>query len=299
MAVFSGGCTLDAIEEICSGDPVQRDDVHGSGHRFGGPLARSSRGQRPGHPLPPSGDHPPIRRGAARRAGAKPNAADSARPRSTPICRRWQLNTPTGRATPSGLRQINARAGQHPSPHWRHAIDTGDAALAVAARRQPSASRRDPRVRPASFSSYLPRRYSRLPGATSTAGISLACCWWRHIDAQSHRRLGRVDELCRQALEAERNFPTRSRVRGSRWTRATCRPRPPCARGAYADAISAIRRAAELADADGFPGLAAIFLAYKCSCALARGHTAKKIMPTARGIRRVGPAVRHAGRHRA
>ena len=27
MAVFSGGCTLEAIEEICSGDPVDRDDV--------------------------------------------------------------------------------------------------------------------------------------------------------------------------------------------------------------------------------------------------------------------------------
>ena len=27
MSVFSGGCTLEAIEEICSGDPVAREDV--------------------------------------------------------------------------------------------------------------------------------------------------------------------------------------------------------------------------------------------------------------------------------
>ena len=27
LSVFSGGCTLEAIEEICSGDPVERDDV--------------------------------------------------------------------------------------------------------------------------------------------------------------------------------------------------------------------------------------------------------------------------------
>ena len=25
LAVFSGGCTLDAIEEVCSGDPVERN----------------------------------------------------------------------------------------------------------------------------------------------------------------------------------------------------------------------------------------------------------------------------------
>ncbi len=27
ISVFSGGCTLDAIEEVCSGDPVEREDV--------------------------------------------------------------------------------------------------------------------------------------------------------------------------------------------------------------------------------------------------------------------------------
>jgi predicted ATPase len=27
LAVFSGGCTLEAIEKVCSGDPVERDAV--------------------------------------------------------------------------------------------------------------------------------------------------------------------------------------------------------------------------------------------------------------------------------
>ena len=27
LSVFAGGCTLEAIEEVCSGDPVERDDV--------------------------------------------------------------------------------------------------------------------------------------------------------------------------------------------------------------------------------------------------------------------------------
>ncbi len=27
MAVFSGGCTLEAIEEVCSGDPIEREEV--------------------------------------------------------------------------------------------------------------------------------------------------------------------------------------------------------------------------------------------------------------------------------
>jgi hypothetical protein len=41
--------------------------------------------------------------------------------------------------------------------------------------------------------------------------------------------------------------------------------------GAYADAVAAYRRASELASADGYPGLAAIFLAYGVSSAVLWG----------------------------
>ena len=52
------------------------------------------------------------------------------------------------------------------------------------------------------------------------------------------------------------------------------------ARGAYADAVSAYARAAELAQADGYSGMAAIFLAYKVSCALLGGIAAKEMEST-------------------
>lgn len=52
------------------------------------------------------------------------------------------------------------------------------------------------------------------------------------------------------------------------------------ARGAYPDAVSAYDRAAELAEADGFSGMAAIWLAYKVSCALLGGVTAEEMEPT-------------------
>ena len=39
-------------------------------------------------------------------------------------------------------------------------------------------------------------------------------------------------------------------------------------------------RAAELADGDGYSGLAAIFLAYKVSCALLGGTAAEEMEPT-------------------
>ncbi len=69
MAVFSGGCTLEAIEEVCSGDPVEREAVM---DLVAGLVARSlvvaedgAQGTRYRH----AGDHPPIWRGTARRLG--------------------------------------------------------------------------------------------------------------------------------------------------------------------------------------------------------------------------------------
>jgi hypothetical protein len=51
------------------------------------------------------------------------------------------------------------------------------------------------------------------------------------------------------------------------------------AAGAYRDAVLAYTRAAELASADGYSGLTAIFLAYKVSCALLGGTPAREMEP--------------------
>ncbi len=67
MAVFPGGCTLEAIEEICSGDPVEREAVM---DLVTGLVARSlvvAEDSDLGTRYPLAGDHPPVRRGTARR----------------------------------------------------------------------------------------------------------------------------------------------------------------------------------------------------------------------------------------
>jgi len=51
-------------------------------------------------------------------------------------------------------------------------------------------------------------------------------------------------------------------------------------RGGYADAVSAYARAAELAKTDKYLGMAAIFLAYKVSCALLGGIAANEMEST-------------------
>ena len=43
MAVFPGSCTLEAVEDVCSGDPVEREDVMDLVTGLGGPLARGYR----------------------------------------------------------------------------------------------------------------------------------------------------------------------------------------------------------------------------------------------------------------
>ena len=97
--------------------------------------------------------------------------------------------------------------------------------------------------------------------------------------AQSIGDWQRVNELCQQALEAEERLGA---FHGPRIEMETCSLQAQnfLAAGAYADAISAYARAAELAEADGYLGMAAIFLAYKVSCALLGGTAAKEMEPT-------------------
>jgi hypothetical protein len=89
----------------------------------------------------------------------------------------------------------------------------------------------------------------------------------------------RVDELCQQALEAEQRLGV---FHGLRIEVETCslQAQNSLASGAYSDAVSGYARAAELANADGYSGLAAIFLAYKLNCALLGGASAKEMETT-------------------
>ncbi len=124
----------------------------------------------------------------------------------------------------------------------------------------------------------MSRRYSACPEHPNSRDIPprLVVAAYK---AQSIGDWQRVDELCRQALEAEERLGA---FHGPRIEMETCslQAQNSLAAGAYADAISAYARAAELAEADGYPGMAAIFLAYKVSCALLGGTAAEEMEPT-------------------
>jgi predicted ATPase/class 3 adenylate cyclase len=277
MSVFSGGCTLDAVEEICSGDPVARDDVLdfvtglvarslviaedsvlGTRYRLLETIRQYSEERLAGW-----GETDMLLIGHARFfADLSAMAAEHS---YGPEQLRWirQLN----------LDRDNIRFA------LAHAIDTGDAALAVQLVAHHPHQERSESPTGELFS--LPASpVLGLPGATSQPGYPLVLLVAAY-DAQSTGDWDVVHQLCRQALEAERNFTTSRH--GGRIEMDTCNLQAQAAlcAGAYEDANWSYRRAAELAVADGFPGLAAIFLSYTVDCGLLGGATDEEVMPTA------------------
>jgi tetratricopeptide (TPR) repeat protein len=117
-----------------------------------------------------------------------------------------------------------------------------------------------------------------MPGASEQPGYPSALV----VAAYKEQSIGdwqRVDELCEQALEAEERL---GRFHGPRIEIETngLQAQSFLARGAYADAVSAYDRAAKLAEADIYSGMAAIYRAYKVSCALLGGVAAQEIEST-------------------
>jgi hypothetical protein len=82
---------------------------------------------------------------------------------------------------------------------------------------------------------------------------------------------GSAEKLCRQAVEADRHVVTP--LPGPRIETDACalQALASLSAGAYADALSAYARAAELASADGYPGLAGMYLAYSVNTVLLGG----------------------------
>jgi hypothetical protein len=117
-----------------------------------------------------------------------------------------------------------------------------------------------------------------IPGASEQPAYPAALVMAAY-KAQSVGDWQRVNELCQLALEAEKRVGA---YHGPRIEMETCSLQAQnfLATGAYADAVSAYARAAELAEADGYLGMSAIFLAYKVSCALLGGTAAIEMEPS-------------------
>ena len=275
LSVFAGGCTLDAIEEVCSGDPVDRDDVM---DLVAGLVARS---------LVVAEDSDigtryrlleTIRQYAEERL-ADCRESEALQTRHAGFYARFCADAAEKTYGPDSLvwaRQIRLERDNFLAA-LANAVDSGDASAAIALiSSYPVQSRAESPTGELLVVDVTP--VLAMPGAPEQPGFpsALVVAAYR---AQSTGDWQRVDELCRQALEAEERLGAH---RGPRIEIETCSLQAEnfLARGAYAGAVSTYARAAELAEADGYLGMAAIFLAYKVSCALLGGAAAKEMEPT-------------------
>jgi predicted ATPase/class 3 adenylate cyclase len=266
LAVFSGGCTLEAVEDICSGDPVEPEAVM---DLLTGLVARSlvvaeHRGIETRYRLLET-----IRQYGEERL-AEWGETETLRIRHASfyaalLARAAELFY--GPEQTAWARQVNLERDNIRTA-LANAIDVGNAALAVLV-----VAHHPYRLTVSAIGEVLFVPASRvldLAGAAREPGYPRV--WmlaaWNALWSGDHQT---ADELCQRALQADRSRPTP--LQGPRIETEVCglRAQASLAAGAYADAVSAYTQAAELARADGYPGLAAMFLAFSVSSTLLGG----------------------------
>jgi predicted ATPase/class 3 adenylate cyclase len=266
LAVFSGGCTLEAIDEICSGDPVEReatidlvtslvarslvvaeDDDLGTRYRLLETIRQYGEEQ-----LADWGETDRLRiRHASFYAALSVRAAEHF----------------YGPEQVAWYRQVNLERDNIRSA-LANAIDAGDAALAV----QLAADQlQDRGVSPIGEVVLVPAsRVLDLAGAGQQPGYPRVL-----ILAAYHALYSGdydiADELCQQALEADGSLPTPRHSPPIESDVYALQAQASLSAGAYTDAVCAYTRAAELARADGYSGLAAIYLAHSVNTSLLGG----------------------------
>ena len=266
MAVFTGGCGLEAIEEVCSGEVVEREAVmdlvaalvarslivaedDGRGTRYR--LLETIR-QYGEERLADCGETDALFTRHARYYAAL--SARAAERFYGPEQMVWS-------------RQVN-RERDNIRAALANAIETGDTALAVQLvadhpHQQMTAS-------PIGEVLWIPAsRVLDMPGADQEPGyprVLVVAAYNAYTTGDWHA----VDEWSREALEAERASLSRRRPR-IEMDVPHLQAMVSLAAGAYADAVSGFAHAAEMADADGYPGLAATYLANSVNSALLGG----------------------------
>jgi predicted ATPase/class 3 adenylate cyclase len=266
MAVFPGASALEAIEEICSGDPVERDDVMdlvtGLVSRSLVVAEDSDLGTR-------------FRLLETIRQYGEERLADWGETESV-LTRhaRFYADLSTRAAEhlygPEQLvwaKQINVERDNIRSA-LAHAIDANDGVLAVQlvanhSHHHSYAGMGEVFEIPAS-------RVIDLPNARDETGyprVLMAAAWHAHLRGA----LDRADELSKEAIETHSRLPATRRLPRVEWDAWSLKAMAALAAGDYADALSAYTRASELAAADGYPGLAAISLAVGVNTALLGG----------------------------
>ncbi len=116
-----------------------------------------------------------------------------------------------------------------------------------------------------------------VPGARNETDYSRVLTVAAHQELYEGR-LERAMELCQEALAAERESPVTPRGPRVEMEARHLQGGAALWSGNYADAIAAYTGAAEIAEADGAVGIAAIFLAYSVNSAVLGGDTTDETM---------------------
>ncbi len=266
MAVFPGASALEAVEEICSGDPVERDDVmdlvtalvsrslvvaedSDLGTRFR--LLETIRQYGEERLAEWSETESLLTRHARFYADLSTRAAENVYGPEQLV---W-------------AKQINVERDNIRSA-LAHAIDANDGVLAVQlvanhSHHHSYAGMGEVFEIPAS-------RVIDLPNARDESGyprVLMAAAWHAHLRGD----FDRAEELSKQAIETHSRLPTTRRLPRVEWDAWSLKAMAALAAGDYPNALSAYTRASELAAADGYPGLAAISLAVGVNTALLGG----------------------------
>ncbi|KUI45986.1 hypothetical protein AU198_00100 [Mycobacterium sp. GA-1199] len=268
MAIFSAGCTLEAIEEVCSDDPLRSEDMldlvttlvsrslvvtedSSAGTRFR--MLETVR-QYGEEKLAEWGEtdalllkHAHFYGDLSARAAEYYYGPEQIRWSRRINLERENIRTALATAIDKGHTRLAVQlVADHPHHHGYGG--TGE----VFEIRIPSA------------------RVIDLPGADQQPGyprVLMAAAWHAYLRGD----FDRADEWRRQAVEADAPHPDTSHRPRVAMDGFNLIAMAALASGDYSGAVSAYRSAAEIAEADGYPALAAVALAVSVNAALLGG----------------------------
>jgi predicted ATPase len=255
MSVFSGGCTLEAIEDVCGWDPIEPEVIVDlvTGLVVRSLVVAEDRGIGTRYRMLET-----IRQYAEERL-TESDETEMVLSRHADHYAELSAQAAKHFYGPDQLfwgRQIHLELDNIRSA-LAYAMDSGDAGIAV------RLVANHPHI--GSYAAageilYLPATgVLALPGVAAESGyprVLIAEAWNAFVNGYHE-----FDDLCEQALKAERNLPEPLRGTGIEIDVYAMRAYAALSAGAYADAESAYDRAAALTKANGYPGLAAIYLA--------------------------------------
>lgn len=290
LSVFSGGCTLDAIEDVCSGDPVEPSaaldlvtslvarslviaEEHNAGMRYR--LLETIR-QYCEERLAEVGETEAIRRRhwsfyaellveaaqGTHMAVLGPHGARGVGPSGEAV---WTLSWTMG----VGQRRLSVERDNVRSA-LANAVEAGDVARAVQiVANHPHRDRANP-GRVGQVNVLPAMRILEMPGAADHPEYPrlLMVAAYEALDSLDPAR---ADVLAGKALDAARSRATPLEGPPLEIDVLTLQAESSVAAGAYADAVAAYTQAAEHASANGYLGTAAIYLSYSVSTDLLGG----------------------------